>query len=66
VLRSNTRRPTFNSIRFDFDRESALAANQMVMVAAGSAGSVEALTLLLERVGLTLNSEICECPIHGG
>ena len=38
----------------DLDGESAAAADQVVVVAAGGAGAVQALALLLQRVGLAL------------
>ncbi len=34
-------------------------------MAAGRAGAVEALALLLQRVGLALEREVGERPVHG-
>ena len=52
-------------VGLDLDRESAVAADQVMVVATRSARAVQALALLLQRVRLALLSEVGECPVHG-
>jgi hypothetical protein len=56
--------PLLDSNGLDLYGEAARATDQVVVVTSGGTGSVEALTLLLERVCLSLCSEVGECAIY--
>jgi hypothetical protein len=58
--------PFFHLVRFDFNRFSAIAAYQMVVVG-WVAGSVEHSAILgLQAVGIARFGQIGQCPINSG
>lgn len=66
VGRSRRLRPLFDSVGFDLDRQSAVSADQ-VMVMSGRAGAIQALTVWrLKRVGVALDREVRQCPVDSG
>ncbi len=67
VLGGDRLRPALHGIRFDLNSESAVAADEVVMVLPRSAGAVEALAIgRLERIGLSLVRQIGERTVDGG
>jgi hypothetical protein len=63
VLRGDVLRPQLDGIRLDLNRQSAVAADQMVVVAARRARTEEALALLLQRIGFALARYTVASPI---
>ena len=66
VLRGDRARPLLDVVRFDLDRQAAGAADQVMVVAAGRARAVEALALVLQRVGFAFDREVGERAVDGG
>jgi hypothetical protein len=64
VLGGNLASPLFDSIRLDLDRKTTIATNQVMVMSARGARTVEALALLLQRVGLALSREIGKSTVH--
>jgi hypothetical protein len=58
MFRGDLRSPALHRIGFDLHREPAVAADQVVVVAARGAGAIQALALLLERIRISLDREV--------
>ena len=63
--RGDILRPLLDRIRRDLDRVPAGAADQVVVVRTGGAGPVQALALLLQRVGIALGRQVGERAVDG-
>ena len=59
--------PPLHGIRFDLNGESAVSADEVMVMLSRSAGAIEALAIgRLERIGLSLVRQIGERTVNGG
>ena len=66
MLGGDRLRPTLDGIRFDLHGESAVAADEVMVVLPRSTGAIEALAIeRLERISLPLDREVGERAVDG-